>query len=66
VAAWKLNPLGVIAFLAFCAYVLKPSLAKTLNSYLSGLLDKLGAAVATTSVATLFVATWVWDIATRW
>ncbi|NBU85462.1 MAG: DUF2752 domain-containing protein [Actinobacteria bacterium] len=65
-AAWKLNPFGVIMFIAFCAYLLKPSLAKTLNRHLSVLADKLGPALATTSVATLFAATWAWDIATRW
>jgi hypothetical protein len=53
-------------FIAFCAYLLKPSLAKTLNSHLSVLTGKLGPALARTSVATLFAATWAWDIATRW
>lgn len=65
-AAWKLNPFGVIIFIAFAAYLLKPSLAKTLNSYMAQLKVKIGPIMATTSVATLFAATWVWNIATRW
>ena len=65
-AAWKLNPFGVIMFLAFAAYLLKPSLAKTLNRYLSELKGKIGPLMTTTSVATLFALTWAWNITVRW
>ena len=65
-AAWKLNPLGVIAFLAFAIYLLKPSLAKSLRDNLRKIQYKIGPVLVTTSVATLFVATWAWNISTRW
>jgi len=66
VAAWKLNPLGVIAFLAFCAYVLEPSLAKSLKGNLRKIQNKIGPVLATTSVATLFALAWAWNITMRW
>lgn len=64
--AWQLNPLGVIAFLGFIAYVLDPKLAGTANMQLLKLRTQLGPVWAPYGLAALFVATWVWDVTTRW
>ena len=64
--AWQLNPLGVIAFLGFIAYAVDPKLAGTVNKQLLKLRTQLGPVWATSGLATLFVATWVWDVTTRW
>jgi hypothetical protein len=65
-AAWKLNPLGVVAFIAFASYLLKPSLAKSLKDNLRKIQNKIGPVLATTSVVTLFALTWAWNITMRW
>ena len=64
--AWHLNPLGVIAFLCFGAYLLNPKLAGAANRQLLKVKKKLGPVWATSGLATLFAMTWVWDIAARW
>jgi len=64
--AWHLNPLGVIAFLCFAAYLVNPNLAGATNKQLLKVKQKLGPVWATSGLATLFAITWVWDIATRW
>jgi hypothetical protein len=64
--AWKLNPLGVVAFIAFAIYLLKPTLAKTLKDNLRKIQNKIGPVLATTSVVTLFALTWAWNITMRW
>jgi len=66
VAAWKLNPLGVVAFMAFAIYLIKPSLAKSLKDNLRKVRNKIGPVLATTSVVTLFALTWAWNITMRW
>lgn len=64
--AWQLNPFGVIALAGLCAYLIKPELARNLSSYLIGLKNRIGPSVTATSVATLFVLTWAWNITMRW
>ncbi len=64
--AWHLNPLGVIAFVCFVAYLVNPKLAGTANKQILKLKTRLGPVWATSGLATLFAITWVWDIATRW
>lgn len=65
-SAWSLNPLGTLTFIGVVIIVLAPEHAKTLRRRARSALPDLNRWVVVSSVSALFLATWAWNITTRW